>query len=190
MKIGYKGITGDYGCRAAKELAVSAGLLDPDFVPFPDFKSAAEALGNGTIDMAAAMLFNSVDGENKETSAALEGMAYTKVTAAVVPLHLCIYGQKGFAAKDNINKIVSSPAAIKRTEHFCKDKFPFTKIIEAASSKEAAQKLSEGEYGKYAAVICRKDEGARFGLTLMYENAEDKEIMALFALIRKAAPEK
>ncbi len=75
MKIGYKGITGDYGCRAAKELADSAGLLDPDFVPFPDFKSAAEALGNGTIDMAAAMLFNSVDGENKETSAALEDMA-------------------------------------------------------------------------------------------------------------------
>lgn len=187
MKIGYKGIPEDYGCRAAKRLADGAGLLAPCFVPFPDFSSAAEALKNGTIDMLAAMLYSSIDGENKETVSVLGSLNYAKVTAAVIPVHLCIFGQKGFAVKDNINKIVSSPSAIKQTEAFCKDKFPLTKMVEDVSCEEAAQKLSEGEYGKYAAVICHKDEGSRFGLTLMYENVEDKEIMTLFNLIRKTA---
>lgn len=185
MKIGYKGIPEDHGCRVAKQLADSAGSLDPCFVPFPDFNSVAEALRNGTIDMAAAMLYNSLDGEDKETAEALGNLEHAKVTAAVVPVHLCIFGQKGFAVKDNINKIASSPSAIKQTKAFCKDKFPLTKTVEAVSCEEAAKKLAEGEYGKYAAVICQKDEGKRFGLTLMYENVEDKELMSLFNLIRK-----
>lgn len=185
MKIGYKGIAGGYGCRAANLLADSAGLLDPDLISFTDFAGVAEALVNGTIDMGAAMRYNSLDGEDKETAAALGTLDYAKVTAAVIPLHLCVYGVKGYAVKENISKIVSSSSALKQTEAFCKDKFLLTKMVEAVSCEEAAQKLAQGEYGKYAAVICQKDEGTRFGLTLMYENVEDKEIMTLFDLIRK-----
>lgn len=186
MLIGYQGITGSYSQRAAKLLAENANLLYADFVPLVTSAEVIRALKNDEISYGVVAIYNSVGGNVIETDEALRGFDYFKVTALIMPIHQCIFKLNPSVSNDSINKIKSHIQALEQTKGSLKRYFPYAKQTEIEDTALGAKNLAEGVYDKYTAVVCSREAGEYYGLTMMYENIEDDDSnRTMFYLIEK-----
>lgn len=186
MLIGYQGIIGSYSQRAAKQLAESAKLLYAEYVPLTTSAEVVRALKNDEVSYGVVAAYNSIGGEVVETAEALKGFDYYKVTALIMPIHQCIFKLNPSVPNESINKIKSHVQALSQTKESLKKYFPFAKQTEIEDTALGAKNLSEGIYDKYTAVVCSREAGEYYGLTMMYENIEDDDSnRTMFYLIEK-----
>lgn len=186
MLIGYQGIIGSYSQRAAKQLAENANLLYAEYVPLTTSAEVVRALKYGEISYGVVAAYNSIGGKVIETEEALRDFDYYKVTALIMPIHQCIFKRDTTVPNESINKIKSHVQALSQTKGSLKKYFPYAKQTEIEDTALGAKNLSEGVYDKYTAVVCSREAGEYYGLTMMYENIEDDDTnRTMFYLIEK-----
>lgn len=186
MLIGYQGIIGSYSQRAAIQLAESAKLLYAEYVPLTTSAEVVRALKDGEISYGAVAVYNSIGGRVVETEEALKDFDYYKVTALIMPIHQCVFKTDPSVSNDSINKIKSHVQALEQTKGSLKRYFPYAKQTEIEDTALGAKNLAEGVYDKYTAVVCSREAGEHYGLTMMYENIEDDGAnRTMFYLIEK-----
>ena len=186
MRIGYQGIVGSYSQRAAALLADNAGIFNAEYVPLVSSANVTEALISGRIDYGVMAVFNSIGGDVTETAEALKNADFRKMTALVMPIHLCIYKLSTAVADSEIKKIASHIQALRQTKNNVKKYFPHASVIEVEDTATAAKMLSEGTLDRHTAVICSREAGKAYNLAQMYENIEDdasnQTMFVLYAL--------
>ncbi len=173
MKIGYQGISGSHSQRAAKRLAEMAAIFEPDYIPLGSSENVVTALMKGSIDYGVVPVYNSAYGEIEETGNALKNARYIKVTAVVIPIIHCVFKLGHRSEGLGINKLLSTARTFERSADAIKKYFPYARLKEIEDDALGAKNLSEGAYDRYTAVICGREAGAAYGLTLIYEDIDN-----------------
>ena len=184
VSVGYMGVPGSNSEQAAKEFAEKMGWESVELLPLVDSRGVIEAMDSGKCEYGVVAVANINAGPVEETANALKGRDDIGfVMDDWVPIHHCVFvkeeGQK-------IRMVTSHIQAILQCKNNLSNLFPDAEFVGMEDTALAAQYLSEGKYPEGTAVICRRNAGEMFGLTLMYENIEDnKQNMTQFHLLHK-----
>lgn len=171
IRIGYMGIPFSNSEEAAAGFARRNGWTGFELVPLVDSAGVVDSLLSGTTDYGVVAVSNSSAGKVEETERALDGKtAIETVQTLDMSIHHCIFAK-------NLDSVIGSVAshiqALLQTRGTLDRLYPGTSRLEVEDTALAAKYLAEGTLSDDHAVICRKDAGERYGLTLIRENAED-----------------
>ncbi len=173
IKIGYQGIEGSNAQQAAKDLVEKLGLRDVEYVPLVDSPHVIKSMKTGETDYGVCAVYNSAAGMVLETFFATNGVELLIKGETTMNIHHCLYKKNPDINNEDLKFVASHILAIKQCENHIRYNYPQLKSIEVEDTGKAAKDLSEGIYGDEYAVLCRKNAGEMFGLTLIDENIED-----------------
>ena len=88
-------------------------------------------------------------------------------------IHHCLFKKNKDIPDSSLKKVVSHILAIKQCEEHLRELYPGLEKMEAEDIGKAARDLADGTLSEDCAVLCRKNAGELFGLTLIDENIED-----------------
>lgn len=181
MKIGYQGIEGSYSEKAAKEFIAKLGYINVQLVPLVTSHAVVEALKTNKVDYGVAASFNSIVGIVEETSNALNNENIDKFDTIKIPIHLSLYKKSEEIPNERLTMIGSHTMALKETRLtraglILYKVIPILKELNIEDTAIAAKWLSEGTFvSERTAVICSKEAGELYGLSLIKENIEDRK---------------
>lgn len=184
VRIAYMGIPGSNSEQAAIELAGAMGWKDCDLIPCEDSRNTIAALDSNGADYGVLASNNITAGTVIETQEALKDRSDIETLRALwLPIHHCAFA----IGRDNaIAHVASHIQALQQTRTHLSELFPDADLVEVSDTAIAAEMLSKGTLGADTAVVCRRNAGEMFGLTLLYENIEDKKgNMTEFILVRR-----
>ncbi len=185
IKMGYQGIEGSNAEQAAHELVQKLNLKDVEFVPLMDSPHVIRAMKTGEVDYGVCAMYNSVAGMVMETFFATNGVELIIKGETTLNIHHCMFKKNPDTDEDNLRFVASHILALKQCEDHLRYNYPNLRSIEVEDTGKAAKDLAEGVLGEEYAVLCRKNAGEMFGLTLMDENLEDyKENRTHFCLFQ------
>lgn len=173
VRIGYQGIEGSNAQQAAKDLVEKLGLHDVEYVPLVDSPHVIKAMKTGETDYGVCAVYNSAAGMVLETFFATNGVELLIKGETTMNIHHCLYKKSPDIDNDSLKFVASHILAIKQCENHIRYNYPQLKSIEVEDTGKAAKDLADGVYGDEYAVLCRKNAGDMFGLTLIDENIED-----------------
>ncbi|GHV05349.1 hypothetical protein FACS1894217_02080 [Clostridia bacterium] len=174
MKIGYQGIVGSNSEYVAKVLAERMQIHEPVFVPLTSSLNVIGQLKRKEIDYGVLAVKNSIGGTVQETFDMIKTEYIEIVATEVVPIHQSLFKKDASISFEDITSVASHVQALKQTEKSLQRIFGESiKKIEIADTALAAKKLSEGSLPSSSAVVCRKNAGEYYGLTLIEDNIED-----------------
>ncbi len=173
IRIGYQGIEGANAEQASHDLVEKLGLEEVEYVPLVDSGKVIQALTAGKIDYGVCAIYNSVAGMVLETVAATNGVELYIKADTTLNIHHCLFKKSPDIPDDSLTQVASHILAIKQCEGHLRDRYPHLEQIEAEDTGKAASDLAEGILPPECAVLCRKNAGELFGLTLIDENIED-----------------
>lgn len=175
IKIGYQGMEGSNSEEAAKVIANKFNMQEVELIPLISSKNVIGELKGEQIDYGVVAMKNSISGTVEETLDAIKNECLEAVATETLPIHHCLF-KKNKDIKDNeIRLIVSHIQALKQTEISEKRLYPNIRTQAIEDTAIGAKKLAENIYDDATAVLCRKNAGELFGLTLVRENLEDRE---------------
>lgn len=173
IKIGYQGIEGANAEQAAHDLVDKLTLPNVEYVPLVDSAHVIHALTAHEIDYGVCAIYNSVAGIVQETVAATNGVELYIKSDTTLNIHHCLFKKSADIPDESLTAVASHVLAIKQCEEHLRDLYPGLRHIEVEDTGKAAKDLSDGTLPDSCAVLCRKNAGELFGLTLMDENIED-----------------
>ena len=173
IRIGYQGIEGANAEQAARDLVEKVGLEDVEYVPLVDSGNVIQALTSHQINYGVCAIYNSVAGMVLETVAATNGVELYIKADTTLNIHHCLFKKNDAVADEDLTQVSSHILAIKQCEEHLRELYPHLEQIEAEDTGKAAKDLAEGILPETCAVLCRKNAGELFGLTLIDENIED-----------------
>lgn len=190
MKIGFQG---DFFSNSHNAALKFAGQENIDFegVPLINSYPVLQALANGEIDYGVVAYKNSIAGMVKETEAAREifGSFIREIEEITLPIHHCLFrlpGENG----DAVRYIYSHEQALRQCDAFLRAHYPDAVIQPEKDTSLAAWNLVTGKYGAGSAVICNKECGEHYELTLLEENMEsDKNNRTTFKVFARMKSE-
>lgn len=173
MKIGYQGMEGSNAEAAAKVMASQLGYKEVKYIPLISSQKVVEALVSGAIDEGVMAIQNTLGGIVEETAKVLKTVQVTPCAEVVLPIHHCLFKKHEKIKLSQLQKVASHCQALKQTEKSRAKRYP--DLIEEAIEDTAigAKWLAEGKLGEEVAVICRRNAGEAFGLSLIEANIED-----------------
>jgi len=182
MRIAYQGIP---GCNSEAIAAVFARNLDipnPRFLPAVHSAGVVAMLHSGEADYGVMASRNLIAGEVAETKAALDGYPHRVLDAQWLPIHHCLFVKE---PGTEIHCIASHIQALGQCKKTLAKRYPDVPLKEVEDTAIAARYLAEGVLPPDTGVLCRKNAGELFGLTLVSENLEDdSRNMTEFVLIQ------
>lgn len=187
MKIGYQGMensNSDSAARLFVERNEKLRCEDVEYIPLVSSKNVVESLLSGKIDYGVLAIKNNVAGEVEETKEALEGAKKIKIIDSLdMKIHHCVFALD----KDTkIEAVASHIQALIQTRKNIKRLFGNVQEIEVEDTAIAAKYLREGKLSKNTAVICPKNAGQKYSLTILYENIEDNaDNVTTFILVNR-----
>lgn len=184
VTVGYMGIPGSNSEQAAVDFSDSMGWTDPELIPLVDSRGVVDAMLSGRCEYGVVAVANINAGPVLETEEALEGTGdrIEFVRSLWAPIHHCVFVR---TPGEGIRHVASHIQALLQTKESLSRLFPDADRIEVEDTSIAARYLSEGRFGDDTAVVCRRNAGEMFGLTLLYENIEDhRDNMTEFHLLR------
>ena len=183
LRLGYMGIPLSNSEEAALRFVNICDLEDIVMVPLMCSKNVIEALERREIDLGVVAVKNAIAGTVIETEIAMKGKDIIEIVETVdVPIHHCLYVKHPGC---KVHTIASHVQALLQCGNNLEKLYPGTERIEVADTAYAAEMLSAGSLPDEVAVICRKEAGTHYKLTLMKENIEDdKRNMTTFSLMR------
>ncbi|MGI6206561.1 MAG: prephenate dehydratase [Anaerovoracaceae bacterium] len=174
IKIGYQGIEGANAEQAAHDLVEKVGITDEiEYVPLVDSGHVIDALVNKRINYGVCAIYNSVAGIVLETVAATNGVELYIKADTTLNIHHCMFKKSPDIPDSSITAVASHILAIKQCEDHLRQLYPQLEQIEVEDTGKAAKDLADGTLPETTAVLCRRNAGELFGLTLMNENIED-----------------
>ena len=165
IRLAYMGIPGSNSEQAAVELAGAMGWLSRTLIPKEDSRNTITA------------------GPVIETEEALKERDDIETLRALwLPIHHCVFALRPDCG---IMHVASHIQALLQTKNHLSELFPDADRIEVSDTAVAAEMLSDGRLTEDTAVVCRRNAGEMFGLSMLYENIEDLEgNMTEFKLLR------
>ena len=149
-------------------------------------QNVVRALSDGRIDFGVMAICNLITGEVTETKEALRDNIKL-IDQTELPIHHCLFGKEGVT---DISAIASHPQALAQTAQTRKKFFDGVSEVACADTALAAKMLSKGKFPENYGVICAKNAGLYYGLSLVMENIEDirsnKTTFGLFCLKKNA----
>jgi len=173
IKIGYQGIEGSNAEQAAKDLVAKLKLEDVEYYPLTSSANVIQAMLDGITDYGVCAIYNSVAGIVQETVAATAGVELFVRGENTLNIHHCLFKKSADVPNESLKYVASHILAIKQCENHMRDKYPNLIPVEVEDTGLAARYLSDGTLSEEYAVLCRKNAGELFGLTLVDENIED-----------------
>lgn len=170
--IGYQGISGS-NAETASELFVQRFAMEPaTLVPLVTSKDVIQALREGSIDYGVMAVRNKIAGDVAETSDALQTIDYDIYGALAIPIRHCLFKRPDVQIED-VTTIASHPQALLQTQIARKQRYPALSEVETPDTALAAKQLATGELPPTTMVLCSKQAGLQYGLTLVYEDLKD-----------------
>lgn len=173
IRIGYQGIEGANAEQASRDLVEKTGLTEVEYVPLVDSARVIQALTAKEIDYGVCAIYNSVAGIVLETVAATNGVELYIKADTTLNIHHCLFKKNPDIPVESLTTVASHPLAIKQCEVHLEELYPHLTPMEVEDTGKAAKDLSIGELPETCAVLCRKNAGELFNLTLVNENIED-----------------
>ncbi len=182
--VGYMGVPGSNSEQAAKDFAGMMGWDSVELLPLTSSEGVIDAMESGVCEYGVVAVANINAGPVEETVNALKGKDDIHfIRDHWVPIHHCVFTD---GSDDGIVRVVSHIQAILQCKGNLSELYPDAELVGMEDTALAAQYLSEGRYPKGTAVLCRRNAGEMFGLTMVHENIEDNtENMTQFHLLRK-----
>lgn len=171
-RIGYQGIPGS-NAEAASKLFVQRFAMEPaTLVPLVTSKGVVQALREGSIDYGVMAVRNKIAGDVTETIDALQTIDYDIYGALAIPIRHCLFKRPDVRVED-VTTIAPHPQALLQTQIVRKQLYPTLSEVETPDTALAAKQLETGELPPTTMVLCSKQAGLQYGLTLVYEDLKD-----------------
>ena len=182
VRIAYQGIPGSNSEAASAVFANNQGFAGVKYIPAVHSMGVIETLRKGEADYGVMATRNLIAGPVAETERALSEITCRTVDAQWLPVHHCLFVKN----KDcTIESIASHVQALGQCRSTLLRNYRDAKLVEVEDTALAARYLAEGRLPETTAVLCRKNAGEMFGLTLARENLEDDpRNMTEFVLIK------
>ena len=171
-RIGYQGIPRSNAETASKQFVQRFALEPATLVPLVTSKDVVHALREGSIDYGVMAVYNKIAGDVVETRDALQTIDYGMVGALAIPIRHCLFKHPDVSIED-VTTIASPPQALLQTQKIRKQLYPTLSEAETPDTALAAKQLATGELPRTTMVVCSKQAGLRYGLTLVYEDLKD-----------------
>lgn len=171
-RIGYQGIPRSNAETASKQFVQRFALEPATLVPLVTSKDVVHALREGSIDYGVMAVYNKIAGDVAETRDALQTIDYGMVGALAIPIRHCLFKHPDVSIED-VTTIASHPQALLQTQKIRKQLYPTLSEAETPDTALAAKQLATGELPRTTMVVCSKQAGLRYGLTLVYEDLKD-----------------
>jgi prephenate dehydratase len=180
--VGYMGIPGSNSEQAAIDMSERMGWDEPTLVPLMDSKGVVDGLRNGSCEYGVLAVANITAGPVEETEMSLAGVDHDVILDQWFPIHHCIFVRNPDVT---IKHISSHIQALLQTKEHLDSLYPDADRIACEDTALAAENLGKGLISENTAVVCRRNAGEMFGLTMVHENIEDRtDNMTQFHLIR------
>ena len=183
IKLAYMGIPGSNSEQAATELAGAMGWRSYELIPKEDSRNTVAALDSEEAEYGVVASSNITAGPVAETVRTLEGRFDIEPLRVLwLPIHHCAFVLRPDC---EVKHVASHIQALMQTKNHLAMLFPGADMVEVSDTAVAAEMLSKGQLSDDTAVICRRNAGEMFGLTMLHENIEDLEgNMTEFKLLR------
>ena len=182
MRIAYQGIPGSNSEAIAAVFALNLDIPSPQYLPAVHSAGVIQMLRDGKADYGVMATRNLIAGEVAETKAALDQFPHRILDAQWLPIHHCLFVKHPGV---RIERIASHIQALGQCRKTLAKRYPDIPLQEVEDTAIAARYLAEGKLPDTTGVLCRKNAGEQFGLTLVSENLEDdSRNMTEFILIQ------
>ncbi len=182
VRIAYQGIPGSNSEAASAIFANNQGFAEAKYIPAVHSRGVVELLQRGEADYGVMATRNLIAGSVGETEDALPAISYRTIDAQWLPVHHCLFVKRKGC---EIDSIASHIQALHQCAGNLRKQYRGKKLVEVEDTAIAARYLAEGRLPETTAVLCRRNAGEMFGLTLLQENLEDDpRNMTEFVLIK------
>lgn len=166
--IGFLGPTGTFSEAAALKYLAGAKV---DLIPCPTFSAICAGVDSGQYDQGIIPLENSCEGAVTQSLDLLQQYERIKITAEVVlPVLQHLLAKPGTALTD-IELVLSHPQALAQCRETLFRLLPRARVIEAASTAEAAR--TAAAHGSPYAAIGNTRAAASYGLAVLQPEIND-----------------
>jgi len=184
--IGYQGAEYSNSMEAATRMAERLSLSDAVLLPLVSSRGVVDALLNGTIKFGVLAIENTLAGRVTETERALAGLRYETLCTGQIHIHHCLFKHPDIDGSQ-ITAVASHIQALSQCKKNLDILLPGSQRLELEDTAIGARYLREGKLSASTAVLCRRDAGEAYRLTMMAENVEDSDLnITTFYLIKLA----
>lgn len=194
IKIAYQGMVGSNSDNACQEMSKKIDFnniydlkdFNIEFIEGITSQGVVDMLINNQADFGVVATKNVLAGDVIETKDAFNtpNFNYKVLLEEKFPIHHCVF-VKDKSCEDKINKIASHIHALLQCKNYI-SKFDNITQVELSDTAIGAKHLADGTIEEDTAILCRKNAGEMFGLTLIAENIEDiKDNYTTFVFIKK-----
>ncbi len=191
IRIAYQGMLGSNSDNACQEMSKkikfnNSNSVNLEFIEGVTSQGVVDMLINNKADFGVVATKNVLAGDVIETKEAFStpNFKYEVLLEEKFPIHHCVF-VKDKSSEAKIKKIASHIHALLQCKNYIA-KFESPILVELSDTAIGAKHLAEGTIEDDTAILCRKNAGEMFGLTLIAENIEDiKDNFTTFVFIKK-----
>jgi chorismate mutase/prephenate dehydratase len=171
LRVSYQGVEGSFSHLTAQRryAGIPEGVL---LEGFETFRAAAQAVRDGTADVALLPIENPTAGSINDTYDQLAEGGLTITAEEVSRIEHCLVGLPG-AQIDELHTVISHPQALRQCEAFLHS-LPRVKPREEFDTAGAARKVRDGG-DRGVAAIASEAAGRRFGLEVLRRGIQTQE---------------
>ena len=173
LRIGYQGDVGSNAEAASNEFVVRRDMREVELVPLIGSQAVVEALAAHRVDLGVVACRNSIAGLVNETHAAVAQGRVERLDEVSIPIHHCMFVHPE-ASRTGLETVASHVQALMQTRRTRARLYPQLAELEVPDTAIAARWLCDGRLPRSAAVLCRRNAGELYGLSLVRENLEDE----------------
>jgi len=176
--VGYQGIPGSFSEEAAMYFITNKikKYKNIELLPLGTTSEVILHLIDGSIDYGVFAYTNTIGGRVRETKEALDehGNEICVLHQRSMRIHQCLFAKQGIKLEE-IKTVVSHIQGLKQTAKFISKNLPYARMSKQIDTALTAKLLSKGILDRYTAVICSKQAGEKYGLSMLAEKIEDSE---------------
>lgn len=174
MKIAYQGERFSNSEFAAKQLVKMLDLSDATLVPRRTSERVVDSLRRGEADFGVVAVRNSTFGDVEETARALDGLNSIEHATCDLPIHHHLFSLAEDVTADKLTHVYSHPQALGQCKRTLGEIAPNAQLNSSQDTSFAAEQLKDGNYSETSGVVCRRESGEHYGLSLLRSNVEDE----------------
>ncbi len=175
VKIGVMGGVGSFSEQAALYFAKNQNLENSEIYYPISAENVLKSLKQGNIDLGIFPIENSTAGIVMESIQAASQYTFEIVEIFQIDIVHCLHVLPG-VKKEDIQKVMSHPQALKQCKGYLKSTFPNAELIEATDTAEGARILEQSPEETHLAVIAPKHAGEIYHLELLEEGIQDLNV--------------
>ncbi len=170
IKIGYIGMQGDLGERAANQFATNQKFRFIDIIPAPDIKQIIRDMQIRKIDFAVVPISTSQGAIYRDVSEQLSRIRFERMDTIPMPLTLNLYKRTKDVPNGNLREVITDDNYYSFIDTKLRLLLPNVVRQSVVNASIAAKDLRDDKYNDLTAVVCSPESGEFNRLALVREN--------------------